>query len=510
MEDVSFAQGQSAPAASTPARKAPGRPRGSGRGRGRGRGAGAASSSRLSATGPDSEAAESATASSSSPANTSLKLSVRPRRSVAAEGDQDGDDGGSSDVKALNAGSTVSNEDADVSQDPSVMSQTPSTPSRRGRGRGRPRGRGRASLASFGDREAPSSPSARRGRRAAAAVSSAQQSDEDNDDDDEAPTAEPSRSARGKRKRGIEDDEEQQTRDSDEGDADGADDEDEDGEDEDDEAEETQAVKKASKATKSKNNLPPFKKHPSRTKGYILTFANHQTCLLRMNEEEIEEAKARAKKKQGRGRKPRGGLPRTRIIEDSEDEDTDDDRPRPPPPDDQKEDEDDDKVMPIKERFKVKVLGKPWMMDMDELELPDDPDGDKKIDALGNVLGGECYEKDELRLSLLKRRADRLVTSSLTLSDRQWKAPSFTSSLRGDPNKVYFLSVDAARAVGYRDSLTLFRTDVRLIKLSLCQQEKDDLIAAGRLKEQLRGRNVTAVTARSVFKVHGAKAVKSE
>lgn len=91
-----------------------------------------------------------------------------------------------------------------------------------------------------------------------------------------------------------------------------------------------------------------------------------------------------------------------------------------------------------------------------------------------------------------------------------WKCSPFTSTLRSNPHKVYLMSVDAARATGFRDSLTFFRSNLNLIKLSLLQQEKDDLIAAGRLNGQLRGRNVTIVAARNVFKLFGAKCVKSE
>jgi chromatin structure-remodeling complex protein RSC7 len=80
--------------------------------------------------------------------------------------------------------------------------------------------------------------------------------------------------------------------------------------------------------------------------------------------------------------------------------------------------------------------------------------------------------------------------------------------MRSNPHKVYLLSVDAARTVGFRDSLSLFRSHLRLVKLALLPQEKDDLIAAGRLNAQLRGRNVTIVTAKSIFKQFGAKAIK--
>lgn len=42
------------------------------------------------------------------------------------------------------------------------------------------------------------------------------------------------------------------------------------------------------------------------------------------------------------------------------------------------------------------------------------------------------------------------------------------------------------------------------------QGEKETLIDSGRLSGSLRGRNVTMVAARNVFKMHGARMVKSE
>lgn len=51
---------------------------------------------------------------------------------------------------------------------------------------------------------------------------------------------------------------------------------------------------------------------------------------------------------------------------------------------------------------------KEYQFKEDELVLPDDPVGDKKIDAKGNLLGG-----------------------------REFKARTFTSPFRKDPTKIY-------------------------------------------------------------------------
>ncbi|CAO1626583.1 unnamed protein product [Jaminaea pallidilutea] len=241
--------------------------------------------------------------------------------------------------------------------------------------------------------------------------------------------------------------------------------------------------------------LPSFKKRHSRSRGFRIVVDNGQTAFNLVEESdgegEASASAAAANRGRGRGRggrgrgaagprrpgrRPRTGLPATRLIEDSEDEDSADDRPRPkgPPPYDEPSE------VPPMEMYRCKVQGNIYGFDMDELVLPDDPDGAKKIDKYGNLLG-----------------------------DRKWKPASFTSSLRADPHKVYFLAVDAARAVGFRDSLTFFRSEPRLVRLNLLQQEKEDLVAAGRLHGQQRHRNVTFVAATNVFKIYGAKAVKN-
>lgn len=85
---------------------------------------------------------------------------------------------------------------------------------------------------------------------------------------------------------------------------------------------------------------------------------------------------------------------------------------------------------------------------------------------------------------------------------------TFKSPYRADPEVVYALSIDAARASGFRDSLYFFRRNPLLIKISCTDREKVMLIEQGRLSGQLRSRNVTMLGCRNVFKLHGAKVVK--
>ncbi|THH03287.1 hypothetical protein EW145_g6376 [Phellinidium pouzarii] len=105
----------------------------------------------------------------------------------------------------------------------------------------------------------------------------------------------------------------------------------------------------------------------------------------------------------------------------------------------------------------------------------DDPTGDTKIDSNGNLLGGRVF-----------------------------KAQTFILPER-HPERKYLLAIDAARTSGFRDSLYYFRRNPLAYKLNAAQAEKDFLIEQGKLGGHLRTRSVTLVTARSAFKLHGAK-----
>lgn len=69
------------------------------------------------------------------------------------------------------------------------------------------------------------------------------------------------------------------------------------------------------------------------------------------------------------------------------------------------------------------------------------------------------------------------------------------------------LAIDAARTSGFRDSLYYFRRNPLAYKLNATQPEKDHLIEQGKLGSHLRTRAVTLITARSAYKLHGAKTI---
>ena len=115
------------------------------------------------------------------------------------------------------------------------------------------------------------------------------------------------------------------------------------------------------------------------------------------------------------------------------------------------------------------------MMDIvnDEVELPEDPVGETKVDKLGNLQGG-----------------------------REYRCRTFTVAGRGD--RLYMLSTEPARCVGFRDSYLFFTKHRKLYKIIVNDEEKRDMIERDIIPHSYKGRSIGIVTARSVFREFGA------
>ncbi|KUI53777.1 Chromatin structure-remodeling complex subunit rsc7 [Cytospora mali] len=109
----------------------------------------------------------------------------------------------------------------------------------------------------------------------------------------------------------------------------------------------------------------------------------------------------------------------------------------------------------------------------DELALPEDPEGETKVDKLGYLQGG-----------------------------REYRCRTFTVQGRGD--RLYMLSTEPARCVGFRDSYLFFTKHRRLYKSIVTDEDKHDMIDRGLLPHSYKGRSIGVVTARSVFREFGA------
>lgn len=112
----------------------------------------------------------------------------------------------------------------------------------------------------------------------------------------------------------------------------------------------------------------------------------------------------------------------------------------------------------------------------DECVLPEDPVGETKVDKLGNLEDG-----------------------------REYRCRTFTVLGRG--NRLYMLSTEPARCVGFRDSYLFFTKHRKLYKIIVDDDEKKDMIERDIIPHSYKGRSIGIVTARSVFREFGARIV---
>ncbi|VUC20568.1 unnamed protein product [Clonostachys rosea] len=112
----------------------------------------------------------------------------------------------------------------------------------------------------------------------------------------------------------------------------------------------------------------------------------------------------------------------------------------------------------------------------DECVLAEDPEGEEKVDKLGNLQGG-----------------------------RDYRCRVFTVLGRG--NRLYMLSTEPARCVGFRDSYLFFTKHKKLHKIIVDDDEKRDMIEREIIPHSYKGRSIGIVTARSVFREFGARII---
>lgn len=120
--------------------------------------------------------------------------------------------------------------------------------------------------------------------------------------------------------------------------------------------------------------------------------------------------------------------------------------------------------------------GNPMPIVNDEVELPDDPEGERKVDKNGHLLEG-----------------------------REYRVRTFT--ILGREDRLYMLSTEPARCIGFRDSYLFFQKHRFLHKIIIDDDEKRDLIERDLIPHSYKGRAIGVVTARSVFREFGARII---
>ncbi|KAF9361158.1 hypothetical protein BGX26_005532 [Mortierella sp. AD094] len=116
--------------------------------------------------------------------------------------------------------------------------------------------------------------------------------------------------------------------------------------------------------------------------------------------------------------------------------------------------------------------------DLEEIEGEIDETGETKITKDGELLGG-----------------------------RQYKCRSFKLPERGD--RIYMLSMDPARVLGFRDSYLFFLRNPQLVRVNTTVEERQWMIENGMLMANFKSKLIAVVTARSIFKSFGARIIKN-
>ncbi|KAK9453800.1 chromatin remodelling complex Rsc7/Swp82 subunit-domain-containing protein [Dipodascopsis uninucleata] len=120
--------------------------------------------------------------------------------------------------------------------------------------------------------------------------------------------------------------------------------------------------------------------------------------------------------------------------------------------------------------------GNPQEVEDDEIVVPIDPAGEAKVDKNGFLQG-----------------------------DREYRCRTFTVFGKGE--RLYMLSTEPARCIGFRDSYLFFQRHRQLLKVIVDDQQKFDMIERELIPHSYKGRAIGIVTARSVFREFGARIV---
>ncbi|KAK6197069.1 Polyadenylate-binding protein [Scheffersomyces amazonensis] len=219
---------------------------------------------------------------------------------------------------------------------------------------------------------------------------------------------------------------------------------------------------------------------------------NDEEAVNGEESEEEEEEESGVVSKRGKKRKAQVDDEEVEEGEPEEEEEEEEEEGE----EDEEEDDDPDNDSKTQEtrapkkrgRKKIKVVvleegvfdeeGNPLNVTNDEVVIGhEDAKGKEKVDEWGNLQGGREYRMK-------------------------------TFKVLGHGKRLYMISTEPARLVGFRDSYLLFKTHRSLFKKVCDNDEKMDLIDRGIIPNSYKGRSVNLVTARSIFREFGAKMIK--
>ena len=124
------------------------------------------------------------------------------------------------------------------------------------------------------------------------------------------------------------------------------------------------------------------------------------------------------------------------------------------------------------------------------------------VDDDGNVLN---VVNDEVELEEDAEGEEKINKDGELQSGREYRVRTFT--LLGRGKRLYMLSTEPARCIGFRDSYLFFQKHKHLHKIIVDEEAKKDLIDRDIIPHSYKGRSIGVVTARSVFREFGAKII---
>lgn len=89
---------------------------------------------------------------------------------------------------------------------------------------------------------------------------------------------------------------------------------------------------------------------------------------------------------------------------------------------------------------------------------------------------------------------------------REYRVPTFKLPTRDET--LFMFSKDPAALLGFRDSFVFLKKNVRLLKVHIDNVEKGFLVDSNLLRSTFRTREISVVTARSVFKQFGHRIIR--
>ncbi|KAI7831270.1 chromatin remodelling complex Rsc7/Swp82 subunit-domain-containing protein [Gamsiella multidivaricata] len=146
--------------------------------------------------------------------------------------------------------------------------------------------------------------------------------------------------------------------------------------------------------------------------------------------------------------------------------------------------------------------------DSDEEENVADGDEEISVDKTDTEAAETPEEEDleEIEGEIEEAGEAKVTKDGELLGGREYRCRSFRMPTRG--SRVYMLSMDPARVLGFRDSYLFFLKNPQLVRVNTTVEERTWMIENGMLMANFKSKLIAVVTARSIFKYFGHRIIK--